>query len=249
MAYDAVVDRDYLNQGLTAIANSVRTKGGTSSPLAFPNGIKQAIDNIETGIMPTGTVNITANGTYDVTDKATAVVNVGASVDYLAEYISGTLTSYSNNDVEKIESYAFYHYRKLTSINLPNAKTIGVYAFSFSGITEYKNTSQSGVSLSAQAFSNNSNLQKIDLLNALSIGAQQFIRDTSLTTVIIRNTTTVPKLDYAASSAFYQTPIANGTGYIYVPSAMVDAYKTATNWSTFADQIRAIEDYPEITGG
>ena len=249
MAYDLVVDSSYLNQGLTAIANSVRTKGGTSSPLAFPDGIKQAIDNIETGILPTGTVNITANGTYDVTDKATAVVNVGAGVDYLAEYISGTLTSYSNNNVEKIEKYAFYHCVKLTSINLPNAKTIGAYAFSSSGITEYKNTSQSGVSLSPHAFSNNSKLQKIDLLNALSIGSQQFIRDTSLTTVIIRNTTTVTTLDYAGSTAFYQTPIENGTGYIYVPSAMVDAYKTATNWSTFADQIRAIEDYPEITGG
>lgn len=25
--------------------------------------------------------------------------------------------------------------------------------------------------------------------------------------------------------------------------------KVATNWSTFAEQFRAIEDYPEITGG
>lgn len=40
--------------------------------------------------------------------------------------------------------------------------------------------------------------------------------------------------------------IANGTGYIYVPSALVDSYKTATNWSTYANQIRAIEDYPEV---
>ena len=40
--------------------------------------------------------------------------------------------------------------------------------------------------------------------------------------------------------------IANGTGYIYVPSALVDSYKAASGWSTYANQIRAIEDYPEV---
>ena len=32
-------------------------------------------------------------------------------------------------------------------------------------------------------------------------------------------------------------------GYIYVPRAMVDTLKSATNWSAYADQIRALEDY------
>ena len=36
---------------------------------------------------------------------------------------------------------------------------------------------------------------------------------------------------------------------IYVPAALVNSYKTATNWSSYADKIRAIEDYPEICGG
>ena len=51
------------------------------------------------------------------------------------------------------------------------------------------------------------------------------------------------------TSAFEGTPIKSGTGYIYVPSALVDQYKVATNWTVYADQIRAIEDYSEITGG
>lgn len=32
-------------------------------------------------------------------------------------------------------------------------------------------------------------------------------------------------------------------GYIYVPRTLVDSYKAATNWSTFATQFRALEDY------
>ena len=44
-------------------------------------------------------------------------------------------------------------------------------------------------------------------------------------------------------NAFDDTPIANGTGYIYVPEALLDTYKTATNWVTYADQFRALEQY------
>lgn len=55
--------------------------------------------------------------------------------------------------------------------------------------------------------------------------------------------------------ALSYTPIEYGAGYIYVPRALLsdtDAtkdYRRATNWSEYASQIRAIEDYPEITGG
>ena len=42
---------------------------------------------LESGIIPTGTINISDNGTYDVTDKATAVVAVGGT-DY--RYKTGT---------------------------------------------------------------------------------------------------------------------------------------------------------------
>lgn len=37
--------------------------------------------------------------------------------------------------------------------------------------------------------------------------------------------------------------ISNGTGYIYVPSALISDYEAATNWASLAGQFRAIEDY------
>lgn len=45
--------------------------------------------------------------------------------------------------------------------------------------------------------------------------------------------------------AFSNTPIYNGIGWIYVPSDLVDTYKTATNWSNFANQIVSISEYPK----
>ena len=38
-------------------------------------------------------------------------------------------------------------------------------------------------------------------------------------------------------------PNGDKDGYIYVPRNMVDTLKSATNWSVYADQIRALEDY------
>ena len=56
----------------------------------------------------------------------------------------------------------------------------------------------------------------------------------------------------SATSAFDSTPIKSGNGYIYVPFALIEQYKAATNWSTYAAQFRALEDYTvdgTITGG
>ena len=47
-------------------------------------------------------------------------------------------------------------------------------------------------------------------------------------------------------SVFDSSNISNGMGYIYVPADLVETYKADANWSACADQIRAIEDYPEV---
>ena len=47
------------------------------------------------------------------------------------------------------------------------------------------------------------------------------------------------------SSVFNGTPIKNKTGYIYVPDDLVENYKTATNWSVYASQIKPLSEYVE----
>lgn len=77
MADCKAVDIDQLEADLTEVADRIRAKGGTSASLAWPDGFKSAISAIETGgggITPSGTVEITENGTYDVIDYASAEV-------------------------------------------------------------------------------------------------------------------------------------------------------------------------------
>ena len=96
---------------LTAIANKIRTKGGTSSQLSFPTGFEDAVDAIQTGITPTGTKNIDTNGTHDVTNYASANVAVPASaVD------SGT-KNINSNGTHDVTGYAS------ANVSVPNTYT------------------------------------------------------------------------------------------------------------------------------
>lgn len=83
---------------LTTVADAIRTKGGTSSALEWPSGYAQAIDNIPSGIIPIGTIPITSNGTYDVTNYASANVSVessGGGLEPILTYPIGALTTTS----------------------------------------------------------------------------------------------------------------------------------------------------------
>lgn len=115
------------------------------------------------------------------------------------------------DSVESIGRYAFYYYTTLTSV------TIG------SGV----------ISIGEYAFLGCSGLTSVEIPKSVtSIGRSVFSRCSGLTIMTIK-VTTPPTL--ANTSA-----IPDNVETIYVPSESVDAYKTATNWSSFADKIVGI---------
>ena len=97
----------------------------------------------------------------------------------------------------------------------------------------------------AYSFYDCKSLIKADF-SADAIETRAFYYASVMTALVLRGKSVCVLSD---TEAFGKTPIASGTGYIYVPTDLVESYKTATNWSAYADQIRAIEDYPEICGG
>lgn len=82
---------------------------------------------------------------------------------------------------------------------------------------------------------------------AETVMGSAFFNSTALVTLILRNASVM--CTRATTGSFKSTPIEKGTGYIYVPRAFLSDtdetkdYRRATNWSTFAAQFRALEDY------
>lgn len=99
-------------------------------------------------------------------------------------------------------------------------------------------------SITRGAFAYFTDIKLIDIgANVPELLNQTFIGCSALDTLILRGSS-VKTLGGAA--ALSGTPIASGTGFIYVPSALLVDYKADTNWATYADQFRTIEDYPDI---
>ncbi len=224
---------------LTAVAEAIRQKDGTTEPLAFPEGFVTAVANIPTG----------------------------QAEDAMAQFIQGTLTEVVNSDITTMgQTNLFYRCASLVNVELPNAEgNCPEYAFYFTTgletcklpkVTRLKNSCFMGSGLiegdfsavsvlESGAFRSCSRLQRLELPNLQSIlSYNNFLNCTSLTTLVLSGQT-MAALD--SDSALDGTPIAAGTGYIYVPSALLSAYQQDSVWNTFAAQFRAIEDYPDVS--
>ena len=123
----------------------------------------------------------------------------------------------------------------LTSITIPNTiTTIGNLAFANSSGVTHSITIPNGVTnIGSDAFDGCTSLTSIDIPSGVTnIGQYAFASCTSFTSITI-NATTPPTLGTNAFNNTNNCPI-------YVPSASVDTYKSASRWSTYSSRIFAI---------
>ena len=142
--------------------------------------------------------------------------------------------------VTTLYDYCFSGCKNLEEVNIPLCSEIYMSVFSDTKIRKFTSPC-SYVGL--YAFYHCSMLDVVDfsptrLGNVTSYG----FTNSSIKTLVLRGPATEP-WTLSDVSGFNETPIANGEGYIYVPKGVIEAYKVATNWSVYADQFRALEDY------
>ena len=147
---------------------------------------------------------------------------------------------YSNDRVTSLPSYAFAYRRSMTSVYLPKVTQISAQAFSnCTGLVKAELPSLTSMTSTAN-FGACSALQRVDLGNVSGIPASTFSNCSALNVLVLRRTSVC---NLANVNAFAGTPFASGGtgGKIYVPSALIGAYQTATNWSTLAVEVFALE--------
>lgn len=203
MALDKLVDSAQLNADLTSVANAIRAKGGTSTPLSFPTEFVNAI-----GAIPTGSA-------YDID-----------------ELLDGSITSIVS-DVTAVKT-PMNRCGNLQSASFPYATSLPVDMFNgLKFLTSVSIPSVSGA-ITTNVFRQCERLQLIDLPSGVSsLGVTSLYNCYALTALVLRRTAGVVTMH--STTVFYGTPLAGhgGTysGHVYVPSALLESYKTASNWS------------------
>lgn len=136
----------------------------------------------------------------------------------LIKYVEGTLDEYvSETNTDKIGEYALNGLTTLKKIKAPVTKVCK------SGVTSSK-------------------VETAELTNTAPVTIEQYaFQSNPLQSLIIRSET-VSALN--SIDAISGTPIVAGLGGIYVPSTLLSSYKSASNWSTVADNIYPIDSYP-----
>lgn len=258
---------DTIASVMTGIADAIRSKTGSTDKLKVTE-MASAISGISTS----SSSGIDADWVKSVLDRtASGELVVPAEITALGEYSLSNLTKATKITLTSVQNFtgknvftsctalteidapeflftvntwrAFSDLSKLVTINLPKAQSLKPYAFS--GDSALKNVSIPKVEyIYSYSFYKCTSLEKLDFSDVFGCiqNASNFWDCTSLTTIIFRKTDAAVILSNADN--FSNTPIASGTGYIYVPDALVDTYKAATNWSTYAEQIKGLSELP-----
>ena len=170
-------------------------------------------------------------------------------------YYCSELPTIPQLDTSKVTNmnYMFYGCRKLTNVSLTDTSKVTNMSYMFSDCYELTTIPQldtRSVTNMGAMFSDCYKLTTIDIthMNISSIsGSDSFAYNCySLTKLIIRNMPKIPVISpYSFKNCYHFTGTTDPTynpqglkdGRIYVPDDKVEALKTATNWSVYADII------------
>ena len=151
-------------------------------------------------------------------------------------------TTISNDRITYLGMEVFRNYDSLAIVDFPNVTSTGVNIF-YACYALHTVHLPSLISISSNMFGYSSLLKRLDFPSVESISGGAFSGCSRLVTLILRKADVVCTLENV--SAFSGTPIAKGTGFVYVPDDLVEQYKTANNWSTYASQIKPISELEE----
>lgn len=186
--------------------------------------------------------NIKVNGnTYNDIARIRVTTTDGGNADYVDATFYDSMMNQTPFDLYDpvTEHIGWFKYNGAEfTVNFPNAISAGRDCFMSSSITEARLPKLKAIS--ATMFGSASRIRKCIFGEFITtIPTQTFYAAANNLTTLVLPYDGVVTLN---ANAFESSTFS---GYVYVPATQVDNYKADAIWSTYADQIRAIEDYPD----
>ena len=243
---DALIDRS-----ITEVASEVESVG---------ENVFGSCTNLTSASFPNATT-VGSQAFYGCTNLTSASFPNVKTLNYRAFYNCKKLEMVdfpkATNISGGVSGSVFEECSALKAVNLPLAKSAGASTFQYcKALTNIKMPSLpyfgNYYDSSTYAFCYCYALKKADFPVFTRVGKYDFGNCYSLTAILLRNEAVCSLANINAFENCYHfhgtvnatyNPDGLKDGYIYVPAALVDSYKAATNWSTFADRFRALEDY------
>ena len=205
------------------IKTAIENKGVDMTGVSFP-GYASKIGEIASGIGYTDRDVIEARYQYNIANSASFVRSSAF------EYKSVQTVDLPN--CLYVGSKAFFYCANLTTANLPACTALQAYAFRFCSNLSYISL-PNVVKLSNYCLGNCMALQTISLPKCSYVSQRAFYSCTNLQTIYIGTAlSTVATMTH--SNTLADCPALQS---IYVPASLVDAYKTASNWSYYSSKI------------
>lgn len=155
--------------------------------------------------------------------------------EYTFQSASSLKTINAPNVTSSIPDYCFRYCSSLEYVILPKATSFSSY--SFDGANSIKSLMIAATGWNNSVAGSQANLERVYLPNMTNLGAK-LKNNTNLETLIIGNSDSSSVCTANTADFLSGTKIASGNGYIYVKDALVNNYKSASNWSAYASQIK-----------
>ena len=175
-----------------------------------------------------------SNGLLSGTTKAIA--------SDFTSYLSVTksdITNVSLPECRYIGEDAFQRCSSLTQVSLPKCSYI--YAYAFDDCRSLSQISLPECRYIDEAAFQHCSLKQVSLPKCSYIGNLAFLECLPLMSITIGYSSVCNMNVTDFGDAFEGTDIGYGYGSIYVPASLVEAYKSAENWSKYSSQIFPIE--------
>lgn len=179
--------------------------------MSIATAIQNAQDKVAAAYTAVNIKGGTLPATQDLSNLPTAITSIptsGGGTDNLPLFVSSGVSTFEDNTITKIRSYAFYD-------NRANVVTNPITSVSCSSVTE----------VGANCFTHCSSLQTISLPSLVTVGASSFEGCSSLTSLPLPSTvTTIGDGSYSSCTAVTEFTIPSGVTYI-----SDSAFKNITN--------------------